>query len=189
MWFIICFLRLLPRLFVLMGKGIPATAFHVIMIIMCACFFSVAGCPSCFVIGDAARNVSAMCRRRPACTARAVSEQHLAADACTTHYIHACGLAYGGGGAAIHLASLHVVEGQVQLLRVVQRAALHAYALRHGRCLQAGSAYGLQIEFTPYVSRLVVCQRCGRHIYGNGAADIQEYVGSQCRRSGGKHGQ
>ena len=188
MWFIICFLRLLPRLFALMGKGIPATAFHVIMIIMCACFFSVAGCPSCFVIGDAARNVSAMCRRRPACTARAVSEHYLAAGAVAAHYIHAGGLAQGGGGAAIHLASLHVVEGQVQLLRVVQRAVINAYALRHGRCLQAGGAYGLQVEFIPNGCRLVVCQRCGGHIYGNGAAHIQEYVGSQCRRSGGKHG-
>ena len=96
-----------------------------------------------------------------------VLEHYLAADACTTHYIYACGLAYGGGGAAIHLASLHVVEGQVQLLRVVEHAALHAYALRHGCRWHAGGACALQIgEFTPDLSRLVGCQRCGGHIYG-----------------------
>ena len=83
------------------------------------------------------------------CPFRMVSEQHLAAGAVAAHYIHACGLAHGGVGAAIHLASLHVVEGQVQLLRVVQHAALHAYALRHNCRWQAGGVYGLQVEFIP----------------------------------------
>ena len=53
-------------------------------------------------------------------------EQHLAACACAKHHIHACGLAYGGGGAAVHHAPLHVIEAYGQLLRVVQRAAIYA---------------------------------------------------------------
>ena len=59
-----------------------------------------------------------------------VLEHYLAAGAVAAHYIHACGLAYGGGGAAIHLSPLYVVEAYMQLLRIMEQASLHAYVRR-----------------------------------------------------------